>query len=39
MSQGIAHGLTWILILPIFFGSFFAAFMIMFTLQDAWEDQ
>jgi len=31
---GIAHGLTWILILPIFFGSFFAAFMIMFTLQE-----
>ncbi len=37
MSQGIAHGLTWILILPIFFGAFFAAFMIMFTVQDAWE--
>lgn len=31
---GIAHGLTWILILPIFFGSFFAALMIMFTLQE-----
>ncbi|CAJ1352250.1 unnamed protein product [Effrenium voratum] len=31
---GIAHGLTWILILPVFFGSFFSALMIMFILQE-----
>eukprot|EP00439_Symbiodinium_sp_Y106_P085631 s53_g29.t1 len=34
VAYGIAHGITWILILPIFFGSFFAALMIMFILQE-----
>mmetsp|Transcript_37638 Transcript_37638/g.67045 ORF Transcript_37638/g.67045 Transcript_37638/m.67045 type:complete len:324 (+) Transcript_37638:96-1067(+) len=34
VAYGIAHGITWILILPIFFGSFFANFMIMFILNE-----
>ncbi|CAE8587303.1 unnamed protein product [Polarella glacialis] len=30
---GLAHGLTWVLILPLFFGSLFASLLMMFVLQ------
>ncbi|CAE8653380.1 unnamed protein product [Polarella glacialis] len=31
---GLAHGLTWVLILPLFFGSLFASLLMMFVLQE-----
>jgi hypothetical protein len=31
---GLAHGLIWILILPLFFGSLFASLLILFTVQE-----
>ncbi|CAE8594305.1 unnamed protein product [Polarella glacialis] len=31
---GLAHGFTWILILPLFFGSLFASLLMMFVLQE-----
>lgn len=34
IAYGIAHGLAFLLILPIFFGSYFAILTIMFTLQE-----
>lgn len=34
MAFGVVHGITWVVILPLFFGSVFAALLAMFVVQE-----